>query len=139
MFSFIDQGLMFPIYLVGMAVSGFMAHMDPEQLDTLLRDEYGVFFQGEQLEQMMRMANVLREHGVALMAVFALRTLARFIGTLRMWQLRGDGLHIYITSQLLGILVPMIVGGPPMFSFFGLLMSVTWCYFYWTQRKALVD
>ena len=68
----------------------------------------------------------------------ALRTFARFMGTLRMWNGHHDGLHIYITAQLLGMLVPILVAGPKTLDFLGFIIALNWCYLYYTQRKALL-
>ena len=84
-----------------------------------------------------RYLDLFREHGVALLGVFALRTAVRFVGTLRMWQLKGDGFHIYTTAQLLGILLPMLIAGTEMFSFLGLVLASLWCLMYFARMKAI--
>ena len=111
--------------------------MTPDEVETLLRTGTGGLLQGAQLEQMRTAVELLRENGVWIMFVLALRTLARFIGVLRMWKLKGDGFHIYTTAQLLGILVPMLIGGQAMFSGLGLITVAMWCYLYWSQLKFL--
>jgi hypothetical protein len=135
--SFIDQGVVFPIYLLGIAASAFVARMDPDAFHGLMESNYERFLEPEQREQMMAYADLLRTHGVALMSVFALRTLVRFIGTLRMWQGRRDGFHIYTMAQLLGCLLPILIAGPAMFSALGFLLVLSWCYFYFLLRKTL--
>jgi hypothetical protein len=80
----------------------------------------------------------MREHGVGLMSVLALRTLARFIGTLRMWRLHWSGFHIYTTAQLLGLLVPMLIAGSELFAPLSLIIVLGWCYLYWNHRRAMV-
>jgi len=135
--SFIDQGIMFPCYVLGIGVSAVMARMDPEAVDMMLRTEYSLFFKGDQLDEMLRYAQVLKEHGVLLMSVFALRTLVRFIGTLRMWRMEREGFHIYTAAQLIGVLLPMLVAGTAMFSALGLFIVLGWCYLYWSQMRAL--
>lgn len=135
--SFIDQGVVFPVYLLLIAYSAFIHNMPAEDLRALVEKTYNGLLKGEQLQQMVAMNELLRVHGVVLMGVFAARTLARFIGTLRMWQGRRDGFHIYTMAQLLGCLVPMLVAGPKMFSMLGFLLMLNWCYFYFLLRKTL--
>jgi hypothetical protein len=90
-----------------------------------------------QREALVPYMEMMRLHGVALMSILALRTFARFIGTWRMWNGRHDGLHIYITAQLLGMLLPIMVAGPKTLDFIGFIIALNWCYLYFTQRKAL--
>ena len=136
-FSFINQGVMFPCYLIGIPLSLYLSRMDADTYQELVQGIYSKLFQGEQLELMIRNADMLRIHGAALMTVLAARTLARFIGTLRMWNLKADGFHIYTTAQLLGVFLPMLVAGTAMFSVLGLFIVLGWCYLYWAQMRLL--
>ena len=136
-FSFVNQGVLFPVYFLGIFSTALLSRMTPDEVETLLRTGTGGLLQGAQLEQMRTAVELLRENGVWIMFVLALRTLARFIGVLRMWKLKGDGFHIYTTAQLLGILVPMLIGGQAMFSGLGLITVAMWCYLYWSQLKFL--
>jgi hypothetical protein len=88
-------------------------------------------FQEQQITQLLGMAEVFRSHGSLLMTILALRTVGRFVGVWRMWRLHFDGFHIYTTSQLLGILLPMLVAGNVMFTWLGALTAVLWCLMYW--------
>lgn len=135
--SFLDQGLFIPLYLLGIPATMVMREMDPTVLNDTVRAFYSGFVPAEQLDDVFNYVTLLREHGLALMIVFALRTIGRLIGTLRMWKLKGDGLHIYITSQLLGLLVPMIIAGAKLFAPISLVIVLAWSYLYWAQRKAL--
>lgn len=135
--SFINQGVVFPLYLIGCAGAYALGRMPQEEVANLVASVYAKWLQPAQVEAMQAYINVFRLHGVALMAVFALRTLVRFIGTLRMWQGWKDGLHIYITAQLLGVLVPMLVAGREAFGLFGLLIALNWCFLYFTMRRVL--
>ncbi|MBK9761212.1 MAG: hypothetical protein IPO90_14875 [Flavobacteriales bacterium] len=137
LFSFANQGVMFPVYFLGIFSTALLSRMTPEEVEALLRTSTYGLLQTGQLEQMLTVAESLRENGVWIMLVLALRTLARFIGVLRMWKLKGDGFHIYTTAQLLGILLPMLIGGQAMFSGLGLITAVMWCYLYWSQLKVL--
>ena len=128
---------MFPVYFLGIFSTALLSRMTPEEVEALLRTSTYGLLQTGQLEQMLTVAESLRENGVWIMLVLALRTLARFIGVLRMWKLKGDGFHIYTTAQLLGILLPMLIGGQAMFSGLGLITAVMWCYLYWSQLKVL--
>ncbi len=137
--SFINQGVMFPVYLLGIPISAMIRTMDPDALEALVRQQYEPYFDDAQVEQFLSYSTLLRDHGVALMGVLALRTLARFVGTLRMWRLKEDGFHIYTTAQLLGVLLPMLVAGNAMFSLFGLMTAVLWCLLYWQQHRLITE
>lgn len=138
MLSFINQGVVFPVYLLGFLASFSLRDADPQVMrDTATAVYKGFDFSEEQMEQLFRFLDVMREHGVALMGVFALRTAARFFGTLRMWKLHGDGFHIYTIAQLLGVLVPMLIAGTDTFSPLGLMAVALWCLMYFTRMKAV--
>lgn len=136
--SFIDQGVFILLYLLCIPAAAMIKDMDPDALNNMVRTAYGPLLKADQLDTAMQYLDLLRTHGVALMTVFALRTIARFIGTLRMWKLKSDGLHIYITAQLLGLLVPMLIAGAKLFAPVSLVVILGWCFLYWTHRKALV-
>lgn len=136
--SFIDQGVFILLYLLCIPAAAVMRDMEPEALNAMVRTVYGPLLQGDQLDTLQPYIDLLRAHGVVLMIVFALRTLARLIGTWRMWNLKNDGLHIYISAQLLGLLLPMLIAGAKLFAPVSLVVILGWCFLYWTHRKALV-
>lgn len=135
--SFINQGLMFPCYLAGFLASFYLKGTDPQALRDMADAFYKDLLEPAQLEQMYGYLDLLREHGIALMAVFTLRTAGRFTGTLRMWRLKGDGFHIYTTAQLLGILLPMLIAGTALFSMLGLVAVSLWCLMYFVRMRAI--
>lgn len=135
--SFINQGVVFPLYLMGMLVAYVLRDSTTEELHEMVEKTYAVFIQPDQREQMITYLKMLQVHGVALMGVFALRTLARFIGTFRMWHGWKDGFHIYTSAQLLGMLIPILIAGPITINFVGFILAINWCYLYFIHRKAL--
>ena len=135
--SFTNQALVFPLYFMGIFVAFMLRDMSVEEIRHLLENTYAGLVRQAQQEELMAFIGTIKEHGVALMAVYAVRTLARFVGTLRMWQGFGDGFHIYTMAQLLGILLPILIAGPRMFTFIGLLLALNWCYLYFIHRKIL--
>ncbi|MEO8733143.1 MAG: hypothetical protein ABI373_02305 [Flavobacteriales bacterium] len=135
--SFIDQGVVFPIYLFGLLSAFIMHSMSAEEVQHMLDGVPANLVSSAQRQALVPYMDMLRLHGVALMGIFALRTVARFIGTLRMWNGRNDGLHIYITAQLLGMLLPIMIAGSKTLDFLGFIIALNWCYLYFTQRKAL--
>ncbi len=135
--SFINQGVVFPLYLMGFFTSFSLADMDQQELWAMADALYGTMLEETQLERLHDLLDLFHEHGVALMGVYALRTAARFFGTLRMWQLKGDGFHLYTTAQLIGILLPMLIAGTEMFSFLGLVIASLWCLMYYARMKAV--
>ena len=135
--SFVNQGVAFPLYLIGILGAYAVQHMPEEEVRDLITTVYSKWLRPEQQEAMQTYISMLRLHGVALMGVFALRTLARFVGTYRMWQGWKDGFHIYTSAQLLGMLVPILIAGPKSLNILGFFIALNWCYLYFTQRKAL--
>lgn len=137
--SFVNQAVVFPLYLIGVLGAYAVQHTPEQELQNLITTFYAKLLQPEQQEAMHAYISMLRAHGVALMGVFALRTLARFVGTYRMWQGWKDGFHIYTSAQLLGMLVPMLIAGPKSLNILGFFIALNWCYLYFTQRKVLKD
>ncbi len=135
--SFINQGAMFFIYLSGLVAAPFLRDSDPQVLRDAALSLYQGTFEPDELERLYAMLDTFREHGVVLMSVFAIRTIARFIGTLRMWRLHGDGFHVYTTAQLLGVLVPMLIAGKDMVSPLGLVAAALWCFMYFVRMRAI--
>lgn len=135
--SFINQGVVFPLYLSGILLAYVMHGMPLEEVRNLVATTYSNWLPPDRLEAMQAYVGSLREHGVALMSIFSARTLVRFVGTLRMWQGRKDGFHIYTSAQLLGMLFPMLVDAPDTFNILGFFLALNWCYLYFTQRNAL--
>lgn len=135
--SFINQGLMFPLYLMGMLGAWLLGRMPEQEVEALVAQTWSRLLDPAQQEAMQGYLATMQAHGVALLAVLALRTLARAVGTFRLWQGRKDGLHIYISAQLLGVLLPMLVAGPDMFNLLGFVLALNWCWLYFTQRQAL--
>ena len=88
-------------------------------------------------DALLTYVGVMRAHGVALMGVFALRTLARFVGVFRMWNGKFDGFHIYTSAQLLGMLVPIMIAGSATLNILGFFLALNWCYLYFIHRKSL--
>lgn len=135
--SFINQGIVFPLYVIGVAGAYLVGRMPEEEVHRLIDATYGHWFGPDQRASLAAYIDMIRAHGVPLMGVFALRTLVRFFGTLRMWQGWKDGFHIYTTAQLLGLLLPMLVAGAAMFNGLGLFLVLNWCYLYYTQLRVL--
>jgi hypothetical protein len=135
--SFINQGVVFPLYLFGLLGVYMMQHMPAEEVQRLITDTWSRWMVPEQQEALRSYMDLMREHGKAVMGIFALRTLVRAFGTWRMWTGWRDGFHIYTSAQLLGILLPLWIAGPRTFNFLGFFIALNWCYLYFTQRKAL--
>ncbi|MFT3885972.1 MAG: hypothetical protein QM724_11240 [Flavobacteriales bacterium] len=135
--SFIDQGCSALVYFFGLFGARLVQGMSAGEVEALVTRYYAGLVPASEMGSILRYGELMRVHGVALVAVLLARTVARFIGTLRLWQGRFDGLHIYITAQLLGMLLPMLVAGRELFSFLGFLLVLNWCFLYWTQRAAL--
>ena len=135
--SFLNQGIVFPMYLLGFFASFSLAEIDPAELRAMADTFYGTLLEPDQLDKLHGFLDLLHEHGTPLLGVFALRTAVRFIGTWRMWNLKGDGFHIYTTAQLLGILLPMLIAGTELFSFPGLMLAALWCLMYFTRMRAI--
>lgn len=137
--SFANQAVVFPLYLLGFGAAWYLKGQSVEAIEEMMNTAYARFIQPDQREQLLKLAPLVKEHGVALTAVFAARTAARFVGTLRMWQGWKDGFHIYTTAQLLGMLVPILIAGPVTINFIGFILALNWCYLYFIHRQFLKD
>ena len=135
--SFINQGVVFPLYLIGILGAYALRGMPEEEVRHLIETTWSWLFSPDQQEAAFSYVAVMRAHGVALMSVFALRTLARFVGVFRMWNGKLDGFHIYTTAQLLGMLVPILIAGPAALNILGFFLALNWCYLYFIHRKSL--
>lgn len=135
--SFINQGLVFPLYLIGILGAYSLRGMSVEEVRHLIEATWSSLLNGEQQAALLSYVGVLRDHGVALMSVFALRTLVRFVGVYRMWNGKLDGFHVYTSAQLLGMLVPILVAGRETLNILGFFLAINWCYLYFIHRKAL--
>ena len=136
--SFINQGLVFPIYLIGIVGAYAIKGMSVEEVQHIIETTWSSFLKPDQQDALLTYVGVMRAHGVALMAVFAMRTLARFVGVFRMWNGKQDGFHIYTSAQLLGMLLPIVIAGSKTLDLLGFIIAINWCYLYFTQRKALL-
>lgn len=137
--SFVNQGLVFPMYLAGLLVSPVLQRMSTEKVEALVTANARLLAEEGQLQEFLAVAEVLRQHGVALMAVLCLRTVGRFIGVVRMWRGKPDGFHVYTTSQLLGILLPMIIGGSIFFNWMGFICVLLWCFMYRVRTREMLQ
>ncbi len=135
--SFINQGVVFPLYLIGIIGAYALRGMSDEEVRHLVESSWSWMIGPDRQEAAFAYVKVMRTHGVALMAVFALRTLARAVGVFRMWNGNLDGFHIYTSAQLLGMLVPILIAGSGALNILGFLLAINWCYLYFIHRKAL--
>ncbi|HEY0978815.1 MAG TPA: hypothetical protein VGE21_15185 [Flavobacteriales bacterium] len=135
--SGIDQSFFLLLYAFGLLAAFALKDMPADEFAALAQRSYAMLLTPEQIEQLLPFGELLRTHGVLLFTIYLLRTAARMVGTVRMWNGHSDGLHIYITAQLLGVLAPMLLVDRQLFSFFGLLMVLNWCYLYWSLRHVL--
>lgn len=135
--SFIYQGVVFLYYLGELLVALHYRPMSAEAVRNEASAMGRLLVPEQDLEPLLAYAEILRTSGLLLVGVFLLRTVARFVGTLRMWQGWRDGFHIYTMSQLLGCLLPIVIAGPRLFSVLGFLLVLNWCYFYFLLRKTL--
>ncbi|HQV37632.1 MAG: hypothetical protein IPO60_01375 [Flavobacteriales bacterium] len=135
--SFINQGVVFPIYLIGILGAYAIKSMSVEEVRQIIETTWSSYLKPDQQDALLTYVGVMRAHGVALMGVFALRTLARFVGVFRMWNGKFDGFHIYTSAQLLGMLVPIMIAGSATLNILGFFLALNWCYLYFIHRKSL--
>lgn len=135
--SFVDQAVFILLYLMGIVAALALREMPQADVEQFVRTSYSTLLSTEQMDAMMPMVELIRTRGVVLFLIFLARTIARAIGVFRMWHGHLDGLHIYITAQLIGILLPMLAVDTRLFSLLGLMMALNWCYLYWSLRRVL--
>lgn len=85
----------------------------------------------------IEMLHLLHESGVALMGLLFLRTAARLVGVLGLWNGRHWGFSVYASAQLAGIFLPFVVLPWKFLSLGGPLLAMGMTALYGTQRKYL--
>lgn len=135
--SAVNQVFCVFMYFMALLFTISIQRMPAAEVDGLMQDLYSRWVQPDQLERLTRITDMLRSHGMLFLSILLLRTVARSVGTWRMWNGHLDGLHIYISAQLLGVLLPMALVDRSLFDGFGLLMALNWSYLYWSVRRAL--
>lgn len=135
--SFVNQGFSLFMYLLLLASAGAIANLPLEEVQAMAIATYGKLLDSAGEERMHRFVQMLHGQGAVLFGLYALRTVARAYGTWRMWKRERIGLHIYVSAQLLGVLVPMLVLGRELFDLLGFIMVLNWCYLYWSARRVL--
>lgn len=135
--SFINQGVAFFLYGSMILISAWAATLPLDEFRNLLLAQRPQMLSSEQLEHMEEHLGLVHASGVLIFGIGAARTAVRAFGTWQMWKLKKIGLHIYVSAQLLGILVPMLVIGQQVFDLLGFLMALSWCYYYWSVRRFL--
>ena len=135
--SFINQGFAFLMYGILVLGAGSIRSMPLAEVQAIADSFYGRLLDPASTERMHAFLALLHERGGLLFGIYALRTLVRAYGTWRMWKGELIGLHIYVSAQLLGVLVPMLVFGRELFDVLGFMMVINWCYLYWSARRNL--
>src|SRR5690606_24236001 len=101
--TFINTGLFTLIYLLGMFGMMAVGRMPADELAQLMHDAAGKYMQEDQMFQLDEIVRVVHGSGVALMAIYLVRTIARLIGAVGMWRGRKNGFYIYAGAQLIGL------------------------------------
>ena len=135
--SGINQLVCVICYFTLLLVASSLRGTDVNEVEGLVRGLYAGWVQPDQMDRLISMAKLLHAQGVLLMGILLARTIVRAVGTWRMWNGHLDGLHIYISAQLIGVLAPMWLVDRSLFDFFGFIMVLNWCYLYWSVRRSL--
>jgi hypothetical protein len=136
--SFVNTGLFIAVYGIGMLASVAIAAMPYDQYEAMMRTQLELLAGGEDMEPMMEMLALYHAHGTALMGLMLLRTLARLVGVLGLWNGRAWGFHVYAVAQLGGIFLPHLVLPLKFLGLGGALCAIGMTALYGTQRKYLV-
>lgn len=135
--TFINAGFFILLYLLG--VFGMMAvqKMPVDEFAQLLHDGAGKYMQEDQMFMVDEIARVIHASGVALMAIYLIRTIVRLIGAIGMWRGRKNGFYIYAAAQLLGLFAPHLILPWSFLGVFGPLMTVAITAIYGSQLKRM--
>ena len=136
--TFLNTGIFMLIYLIATFGMLAVAKMPADEFTKLLRDGLsGVPMPAEQMAMMEQVAALLHTSGVALMLIFLVRTIGRFIGALGIWKGKKQGFYIYAGAQVLGLFAPFLILPWSMLGIFGPLMTVGITALYGSQLKRL--
>ncbi|MBP6390263.1 MAG: hypothetical protein KA352_05170 [Flavobacteriales bacterium] len=138
--SFINCGFFLLLYGFGaMAMLGIRSVPEEEFISMLTAqaDQFKAMM-GEGAEaQLEEIGTMLYHSGAVLMFLLLVRTVARFIGAIGMWQGKRSGFNIYAGAQVVGIFLPHIVLPLKYLGFFGPMMALALVALYGTQRKRM--
>jgi hypothetical protein len=135
--SFINTGFFAFLYGVGMLFSVGVQQMPYNEFEAGMRPQLELYSGGEDIGPMLEMMAIFHAHGVALMALLFLRTVARLVGVIGLWQGKAWGFQVYAVAQLAGIFLPHIILPWNMLGLGGPLLAIGMTALYGTQRKFL--
>jgi hypothetical protein len=135
--SFLNTGFFAFLYGVGMLFSVGIQQMPYTEFEAGMRPQLELYSGGEDIGPMLEMMAIYHAHGVALMALLFLRTVARLVGVWGLWNGRTWGFHVYAAAQLAGIFLPHLILPWKMLGLGGPLLAIGMTALYGTQRKFL--
>jgi uncharacterized membrane protein (DUF2068 family) len=135
--SFVNTGLFTVLYGMGLLFAAGVQQMPYADYEAMMLPQMQLLAGGEPDAVMLEMMGILHAHGTALMAIMLLRTLARLVGVVGMWNGRQWGFPVYAVAQLAGIFLPHVVLPWKFLGLFGPLMSIGMTALYGTQRNDL--
>ena len=129
------------IYALGLVAMLFVRTLPMDRYQELLKlqmEQFAGLFPPEELAVMNDLAAVLHQQGALLIGLLMIRTTARLIGAVGMWNGRRSGFHIYAVAQLGGIFLPHIVLPLHHMGITGPMLAVAFTALYGTQLKRLI-
>ena len=136
-FTFVNTGFFMLLYGLMIMAMLVIREMPAEEFVAMIRQSAERFMAGEDMDEMESIARIFHEHGVLLMGIYFVRTVARFIGALGIWRGRRSGFHLYAAAQLVGLFVPHLILPWSMLGFFGPLLTVGMTALYGSQLKRM--
>lgn len=133
--SFINTGLFLLLYGIGILAMGTLKDMPQEQYDEVMTTAMEKYFQGDQLEEIMSMMQLVKDQGVTLMLLLFALTAFRLFSVFRMWRMQRSGFMMYAGAQVARVLAPVILMGAAFMSWFGAFMAAVMVVLYYTQLK----
>lgn len=135
--SFLNTGIFIFLYALVLLFAVGAQQMPYDRFEASMRPQLELYAAGEDIGPMLEMMAIFHAHGVALMALLLLRTVARLVGVVGLWQRKGWGFRVYAIAQLAGIFLPHLILPWKMLGVVGPLLSVGMTALYGTQRRFL--
>jgi hypothetical protein len=135
--SFINTGFFILVYGIGLLGMLAVSQLPLEEFMALVEESMSLYMPDGKIEEVEGLVRILHTSGVSLMLIYLLRTVARLIGAIGIWQGRKSGFHLYASAQMLGLFLPHIILPLGMLGLFGPLMTVAITALYSSQYRRL--
>ncbi|MCB9164000.1 MAG: hypothetical protein H6592_06155 [Flavobacteriales bacterium] len=136
-FTFVNTGIFMLLYALMILAMLGLRQAPEEEFVAMVNESAARFLPEDGIAEMEAIARIFHEHGVLLMGIYLVRTVARFIGALGIWRGRRSGFHLYAAAQLVGLFAPHLILPWSMLGVFGPMLTVGMTAAYGSQLKRM--